>query len=209
MSDRTTAACAGLLRDDAGPAPDDTTMAVTAGAGRPVRVRSTVAPATDAARERLARGQAALLSALVEGGPVPAGFDPVRIRATGRALAAKRAAVVARVAPELPVILGAGYRPAFTAYAMANPLCGGGYRRDALAFAEHLLSLPRDAGGPERAVRRRLAEWWAERAGPEPLPTGRLRRALVRLKHRTALGVRRPGTVLRPPAALRPGASTV
>ncbi|MFI0510097.1 DUF692 domain-containing protein [Streptomyces sp. WSLK1-5] len=119
---------------------------------------------TDPARQRLALAQTALLSALVAGTPVPEGFDRVRLGVQARALAGKRADVVAKVAPELPVMLGAGYRPAFLAYAQGAPMTGG-YRRDALDFAEHLLleGTLTDAG-----ARRELREWWLERSGPVP-----------------------------------------
>ncbi|MGX5211912.1 DUF692 domain-containing protein [Streptomyces violaceus] len=129
-----------------------------------------------AARERLGLAQAALLSALVAGTPVPEGFDRVRVGVQARALAAKRADVVAKVAPELPVILGEDYRTAFLGYAQTHPMTGG-YRRDALTFAEHLLS----AGRPGDArARRELREWWLERSGPSPRsrrPVHRLARA--------------------------------
>ncbi|WP_374776361.1 DUF692 domain-containing protein [Streptomyces sp. NBC_01310] len=119
-----------------------------------------------AARTRVALGQAALLSALVAGTPVPEGFDRLRIRVQARALAAKRADVVARLAPELPGILGGRdpYREAFLAYAKGRPMTAG-YRRDALDFAEHLLirDLPADP-----AARRRLTTWWRDRAGARP-----------------------------------------
>ncbi|MFF8593487.1 DUF692 domain-containing protein [Streptomyces sp. NPDC015220] len=116
------------------------------------------------ARQRLALAQAALLSALVAGTPAPEGFDRARLKVQARALASKRADVVAKVAPELPMILGAGYRAAFLAHAQAHPM-GGGYRRDAMEFAESLLR----AGRPEDAgARRRLREWWLERSGPAP-----------------------------------------
>ncbi|MFD9975323.1 DUF692 domain-containing protein [Streptomyces sp. NPDC059017] len=124
-------------------------------------------PVTDAypaARERLGLAQAALLSALVAGTPAPEGFDTRRLRVQIRALAAKRADVVAKVAPELPEILGAGYRPAYLAYAKSRPMRDG-YRRDALDFAEHLLVAAR----PEDPVaRRRLTRWWQDRAAPRP-----------------------------------------
>ncbi|MFE6287814.1 DUF692 domain-containing protein [Streptomyces sp. NPDC057877] len=132
----------------------------------PAPVREATAPdhPTERPRQRLALAQTALLSALVAGTPVPEGFDRVRLRVQARALAAKRADVVAKVAPELPAILGDGYRPAFLAYAQAHPMTGG-YRHDALAFAEFLL----DAGRPEGArARRELREWWARRSGPAP-----------------------------------------
>ncbi|MFD3353079.1 DUF692 domain-containing protein [Streptomyces fradiae] len=120
--------------------------------------------APEAARERLALGQAALLSALVAGTPAPEGFDGARLRQQALALARKRAGVVARLAPELPVLLGEGYREAFVAYARTRPMAGG-YRRDALDFARHLL----DSGRPgDVRVRRRLYRWWAERAGRRP-----------------------------------------
>ncbi|MDT3400127.1 endonuclease, partial [Streptomyces sp. B1866] len=131
--------------------------------------RSGAGPVADeAVRRRVALAQTALLSALVAGAPAPEGFDRHRLRVQSRALAAKRADVVARVAPELPRLLGAGYRTAFLAYADGRPMTGG-YRRDALTFAEHLLAegLPRDA-----AVRRELARWWRERAGPTPPTAG-------------------------------------
>ncbi|HET6357548.1 DUF692 domain-containing protein [Streptomyces sp.] len=116
------------------------------------------------ARERLALGQAALLSALVAGTPTPEGFDSRRLRVQSRALAAKRADVVAKVAPELPEILGRGYRDAFLAYAKSRPMQSG-YRRDALDFAEQLLI----AGRPEdETARRLLTRWWEERAAPHP-----------------------------------------
>ncbi|WP_405422410.1 DUF692 family multinuclear iron-containing protein [Streptomyces erythrochromogenes] len=118
------------------------------------------------ARTRVALGQAALLSALVAGTPVPEGFDRARIRVQVRALAAKRADVVAKVAPELPGILGGSgpYRKSFLSYAKGRPMTAG-YRRDALDFAEHLLiqDLPADP-----AARRRLTAWWRERAGARP-----------------------------------------
>ncbi|WP_405923694.1 DUF692 domain-containing protein [Streptomyces sp. NBC_00035] len=135
---------------------------------------------TDPARQRLALAQTALLSALVGGTPVPEGFDRVRLGVQARALAAKRADVVAKVAEELPQILAEGYRPAFLAYAQGHPMTGG-YRRDALDFAEYLLL----AGRPEDAeTRRRLRHWWLERSGPAPLsghPAARLARATRRV----------------------------
>ncbi|MFF7391126.1 DUF692 domain-containing protein [Streptomyces scabiei] len=140
----------------------------------------TVAEAEPAARQRLGLAQAALLSALVAGTPVPEGFDRVRLGVQARALAAKRADVVAKVAPELPEILGSSYRPTFVAYAQGHPMTDG-YRRDALSFAEHVLL----TGRPDDAdVLREVRRWWLERSGPTPLsqrPTARLARATRRV----------------------------
>ncbi|WP_405829490.1 DUF692 domain-containing protein [Streptomyces sp. NBC_01176] len=141
-------------------------------------------PGLAPARQRLALAQAALLSALVAGTPVPEGFDRARTGVQARALAAKRADVVAKVAAELPELLGDGYRTAFLGYAQGRPMTGG-YRRDALDFAEHLLlaGQPRDA-----RTRHLLRDWWLERSGPAPRsqrPAARLARATRRalLRH--------------------------
>ncbi|WP_307671577.1 DUF692 domain-containing protein [Streptomyces sp. V2I9] len=115
-------------------------------------------------RDRIAVAQTALLSALVAGTPAPEGFAPARLRVQSRALAAKRADVVAKVAPELPEILGDGYRAAFLAYAGSRPMSGG-YRRDALDFAERVLI----TGGPaDPLARRELTYWWQDRSGARP-----------------------------------------
>ncbi|MBC2901965.1 DUF692 domain-containing protein [Streptomyces cupreus] len=140
---------------------------------------NTPAPASSAARERLALAQAALLSALVAGTPVPEGFDRTRLGVQARALAGKRADVVAKVAPELPAILGPRYRPAFLSYAQRNPMTSG-YRRDALEFAGQLLD---GEGALDTAARRDLREWWLERSGPAPRShswPARIRRTLTR-----------------------------
>lgn len=121
-------------------------------------------PVAESVRDGVAVAQTALLSALVAGTPAPKGFDRRRLRVQSRALAAKRADVVAKVAPELPEILGSGYREAFLAYAGARPMTAG-YRRDALDFAEHLLVADRPE---DDAARRRLTYWWRDRAAPRP-----------------------------------------
>lgn len=139
-----------------------------------------VEEAEPVARQRLGLAQTALLSALVAGTPVPEGFDRVRLGVQARALAAKRADVVAKVAPELPEILGASYRPVFVAYAQGHPMTDG-YRRDALSFAEHVLLTGRP---DDAAVLREVRRWWLERSGPVPLsqrPTARLARATRRV----------------------------
>jgi uncharacterized protein (UPF0276 family) len=120
-------------------------------------------PPTPPARQRTALAQTALLAALVSGGPVPEGFDGPRLRVQSRALTAKRADIVAKVAPELPGILGDTFRPAFFAYALTRPLRSG-YRRDALDFAEHTL-----VHGPlDPTARPALTHWWQDRAAARP-----------------------------------------
>ncbi|MFI2615204.1 DUF692 domain-containing protein [Streptomyces sp. NPDC018584] len=149
----------------------------------PPGTRAPVPPAPAAARQRTAVAQAALLSALVAGTPAPEGFDHARLKVQSRALAAKRADVVAKVAPELPDILGTAYRSAFLDYARARPMTGG-YRQDALAFAGHLLLAGRPVSADADAdaeARRRLGDWWLERSGPAPLS----RRPAARLLHAT------------------------
>ncbi|MGI5438343.1 DUF692 domain-containing protein [Streptomyces shenzhenensis] len=142
-----------------------------AAAPRPT-ARTAARAAAEPNRERVALAQAAVLSALVAGTPLPEGFDRVRMGVQARALAAKRADVVAKVAPELPAVLGARYRPAFLDYAQAQPMTGG-YRRDALDFVAHLLRTRR----PEDArVRRELRTWWLERSGPTPRSQRRVAR---------------------------------
>ncbi|MFJ3592544.1 DUF692 domain-containing protein [Streptomyces sp. NPDC090231] len=146
----------------------------TAQAPAPAPLPASGPAGPDAVRDRVAVAQASLLSALVAGAPVPEGFDHHRLGVQSRALAAKRADVVAKVAPELPEILGPDYRDAFLAYAKARPMSDG-YRRDALDFAEQLLV----AGRPtDNAARRRLTYWWQDRAAPRPpRRTTRLARA--------------------------------
>ncbi|MEV3854900.1 DUF692 domain-containing protein [Streptomyces sp. NPDC050095] len=134
-----------------------------------------MAEVEESVRERLALAQASLLSSLVAGTPVPEGFDRARLAVQSRALAGKRADVVAKVAPELPRVLGhEAYRGAFLAYAGRRPMTAG-YRRDALDFAEDLLLGQRVE---EPFARKQLTDWWLERSGPAPLAGRPVARAL-------------------------------
>ncbi|MFJ9609723.1 DUF692 domain-containing protein [Kitasatospora sp. NPDC101176] len=127
-------------------------------------------------RANLRRRQEELLAALVAGGPVPAGFDPAQVRAQSTGLATKRRDTAAKVAPELPRLLGDRYGPLFLAYARTHPQTGG-YRADARAFAEWVLT----DGGPPAADHRRALEQWLRPADERPSgPLARLRRALRR-----------------------------
>jgi hypothetical protein len=100
-------------------------------------------------QERLAAEQAALVRALVGGGPVPGGFDPERVRATSAALARKRAREVARAWPVLAAELGDDFTGRFLAFAAGRPPpARGGALADGLAFARALARqgrLPGDA----------------------------------------------------------------
>ncbi|NLU74073.1 DUF692 family protein [Streptomyces sp. HNM0575] len=168
-----------------------------AGPGEERRGRATASAATETrqrpaqaqdrlaqARERLARAEAGLLAALVADAPAPEGFDRERLDVQRRALAAKRRDVVAKVAPELPSILGEKtFRSAFAAYARTVPLTGG-YRRDALDFAAYTLD-EGAAGG--RRTHGRLRTWWLERSAPEPPPGGRVRRMLHLTRERVRM----------------------
>jgi hypothetical protein len=90
-------------------------------------------------RVRLAAEQAALVRALVGGGPVPGGFDPERVRATSAALGRKRAREVARAWPVLAAELGGDFVGRFLAFAARRPPPGrGGALADGLAFARAL-----------------------------------------------------------------------
>ncbi|MEU3375466.1 DUF692 domain-containing protein [Streptomyces sp. NPDC006711] len=132
---------------------------------------------TDRARERVALAETALLSSLTAGTPAPAGFDGRRLRVQARALVAKRADVVAKVAPELAELIGDDYREAFSSYAASRPMRAG-YRQDALDFARFLLDTapPADPGS-----RRALERWYKDRAGARPPGrTARLLRTLTR-----------------------------
>ncbi|MEU6477643.1 DUF692 family multinuclear iron-containing protein [Streptomyces sp. NPDC047017] len=149
-------------RADGRTAPDGRTAAPAGRTPAPTPVPVAAGPGPD--RRPLALAQTALLSSLVAGTPAPEGFDRGRLAVQARALASKRADVVAKVAPELPVILGAEYRPAFLAYARRHPMRGG-YRRDAMEFVESLLLAARPA---DAAARRELRGWWRERSGPAP-----------------------------------------
>ncbi|GAA0485728.1 hypothetical protein GCM10009544_54060 [Streptomyces stramineus] len=142
----------------------------------PIGTESTIGTAgTDAARQRLAAAQHAVLSALVTGTPVPDGFDHRRLEVQRRALLAKRADVAAKVAPELADLLAGDFRALFLSYARTHAMAGG-YRQDTLDFARHLLDDDTLAAGERR---RQLSAWLAGHAAPaSPGAFGRLAAAL-------------------------------
>ena len=137
-------------------------------------------------RERLAAEQAALVRALVGGGPVPGGFDPERVRATSTALARKRAREVARAWPVLAAELGQAFTGRFLAYAAGRPPpVRGGALADGLAFADALAGRGRLPGNAR--VERLLA---AAHLSPSP---ARLAATLAGPPRRLVIVVRAPG----------------
>jgi hypothetical protein len=135
-------------------------------------------------RERLAAEQAALVRALVDGGPVPGGFDPERVRATAAALARKRAREVAREWPALAAELGEDFTGRFLAEAARRPPPPrGGALADGLAFAD---ALARQGRLPSNArVERMLAA--------AHLSTRPVRLAMTAAGRRLVVTVRAPG----------------
>jgi hypothetical protein len=137
-------------------------------------------------RERLAAEQAALVRALVGGGPVPGGFDPGRVRATSAALARKRAREVARAWPVLAAELGEAFTGRFLADAARRPPPSrGGALADGLAFAR---ALAREGRLPGNA--RVEAMVAAARLSSRPL---RLAAAVAGPPRRLVVTVRAPG----------------
>jgi hypothetical protein len=128
-------------------------------------------PLSAEARAKLSSQQAALVTALMARGELPAGFDVVRLRAAAASLARKRARAAARTWPGLARALGRRFGELFTAYAEAAPLPrDGGPLADGRAFARWLAArgeLPeagrlhalavdlRYAGNPDGLVPRR------------------------------------------------------
>jgi hypothetical protein len=134
----------------------------------------------------LAAGQAALVRALVAGGPVPDGFDPERVRATAAALARKRAREVAQAWPVLAGELGDTFTDRFVAYAAGRPPPSpGGAVADGLAFARHLARRRRLSG--DARVEVMLA---AARLSPRPV---RLAATLAGRPPRLVVLARAPG----------------
>ncbi len=108
---------------------------------------------TRTARERLAEAQAALVRALAQGAPVPAGFDAERVQETARTLIAKRRRWVERSWPRLAAALGESFRPRFEAWARENPMeLESSSLADGRRFADALLA----TGGFPDAARQEL-----------------------------------------------------
>ena len=103
----------------------------------------------------LAERQAALVAALVSGGPVPAGFDERLVGIARAALLRKRAGEVARHWPMLAAAYGPAWPATFAAWAGGRP--SNGSLRDGWDFAR---SRP-DLAGPARDELREREAMWA------------------------------------------------
>ncbi|MEU9510635.1 hypothetical protein AB0D32_30640 [Micromonospora sp. NPDC048170] len=115
----------------------------------------------------LAERQAALVAALVAGGPVPPGFDPAALAAAGTALLRKRAGEVARHWPLLAAALGPQWPATFAQWAAGRPT--GGSLRDGWDLARDL----RDRGslpplGAEELATREATDRYDGHGPPRP-----------------------------------------
>jgi len=118
---------------------------------------STDAPGSSAGPPAgLAARQAALVAALVAGGPDPAGVDPVRLDATRRALLRKRAGEAARHWPLLAASLGPDWTRVFAEHRDGREPVG------ALRDGWDLARLLRARGELGVGATAELAEWDAE-----------------------------------------------
>lgn len=89
----------------------------------------------DAARDRLATLQQALLQALAGGAAAPEGFDADRVRLASATLEAKRMRSAARAWPALATALGPSFGERFSAFATRSALpARGGALADGLMF---------------------------------------------------------------------------
>jgi hypothetical protein len=117
---------------------------------------------TEPAPPGLAERQAALVAALVAGGPLPPGFDAGRVGAAARALRRKRAGEVARAWPMLAASAGGSWAEEFGAWAAGR--APGGSLLDGWRYARER----RAAGGLLPLAAWELAEAetvWVERDG--------------------------------------------
>lgn len=131
----------------------------------------------------LAARQAALVAALVAGGPVPDGLDPQLIAIVRRALLRKRAGAAAAAWPLLAASLGDGWLPAFTAHHDGAPSAGA--LRDGWDLA---LALRRrgelSPGARGELAAREAALRYDGRRDPRPRRGRRIRRAVAYLRGR-------------------------
>jgi hypothetical protein len=128
-------------------------------------------------RGELAARQAELVAALVADGPLPAGFDAIRVGAARRALLRKRAGEAARAWPVLAAALGPAWVPAFVADRAGTGPVGG--LRDGWDLARALRGrgeLP--AAAATELDDREATLRYDGRSAPRPRRLSALRRAL-------------------------------
>lgn len=119
----------------------------------------------------LAQRQEALVRALVTGSALPPGFDTDRLQVAADALLRKRAGLVARHLTLVHAELGCEFTTLFMAWARGAGAdrCGrdGTSWADALAFAEHLVTIgrvdARHVPEPRRGRRRQRMSWHSKR----------------------------------------------
>jgi hypothetical protein len=135
----------------------------------------------------LADRQAALVAALVAGGPAPAGFDPDRLAAAQRALLRKRAAAAAVEWPLLDRSFGARWPDTFSRLRAGQDPVGG------LRDGWHVARALRERGELPAAAAAELAAreaelryddpaFWDGRRAPRPRRAARVRRWARRLR---------------------------
>ena len=146
-----------------------------------------------AVRARLAAEQAALVRALVEHAPPPAGFDPARLTLAAESLGRKRICAVARAWPGLAGALGPHFSERFAAFAATSSIPhSGGPLADGRAFAR---ALARDARLPDAGRIESLAVDLRYSSGPSGLKPRRgpaIAVALLTTPRRLVVAVRLP-----------------
>lgn len=133
-------------------------------------------PDAPSARDRLAARQAALVDALVAGGPPPPGFDTARLDATRRALLRKRAGLAAESWPLLAASFGGSWNAVFARHRDGHEPVGA--LRDGWDVARAVTGLT-GAAAAELAAREAAFRYDGRRA-----PRPRLRTRLRRMRRR-------------------------
>jgi hypothetical protein len=112
----------------------------------------------------LAARQAALVEALVAGGPDPAGFDAARLVATRKALLRKRAGETAKLWPLLAATHGDRWHGTFAAHAAGQE--GAGALRDGWDLARVLRAAGTLPGSAADELAEREAGWHYDGTNP-------------------------------------------
>jgi len=144
-------------------------------------------------RERLSATQAQLVSALVDGGTAPPGFDAQRVAVAASALVRKRARLVRHAWPSLAASLGEAFDERFAAVAATPPPREGGGIADGFALAD-ALAADGVLSGEARVERLLLrAGWRRTRGGAVPRRGAFAGCAVAGPPRRLVLAVRVPG----------------